>query len=202
MDTTKDRAFSEMLQAARARLSGRAAEDISAATGIRFDAGNAAFLLSSLGQDIRISYPEYTISPELSPWQQLTVLHYMDMADGAALSSRLIPFGDLTHGMVRGGGFDRQSERTISQRLANQPPGRLRAACRDLGAVFVDSNADFCAVFPFLPRYPLTLKIWFADEDIPGAGRLFLDGSADHYLSVEDAVTVGSLVLERVLARL
>ena len=198
----KNRAFSEMLKVAKQRLSGRSAEEIAANTKIEFDMEKSEFLLSSLGQNIRISYPEYDITPELNEWHHLTILHYLDMADGTEISSRLIPFGELSHGLVRGGGFDRQSERTISQTLANQSPNHLQKACEKLGAKIISSNADLCAVFPFLPLYPVTLKVWFADEDIAGTGRMFLDGSADHYLSVEDAVTVGSLILERLSALL
>mgnify|MGYP005796112937 FL=1 len=46
--------------------------------------------------------------------------------------------------------------------------------------------------------YPVTLKIWFADEEFAASGRMFLDGSAEHFLSVEDAVTVGDLILEEI----
>ena len=57
--------------------------------------------------------------------------------------------------------------------------------------------AERCAVFPVLPRYPVTLKIWFADEEFPASGKLFLQDHADHYLSVEDAVTVGEILLQK-----
>lgn len=196
----KNRAFSEMLKVAKERLFNRAAAEISANTGIGFDAETSEFRLSSLGRDIRIGYPGYAMAPAINEWHQLAILHYLDMADGAALQDRLIPFGELTHGFVRGGGFDRQSERLISQTLANRSPAQLQEACERLGASIRPSNADFCAVFPFLPRYPVTLKLWFADEELPGNGRMFLDGSADHYLSVEDAVTVGTLILEELSA--
>ena len=68
-----------------------------------------------------------------------------------------------------------------------------------MGAKLENSNADLCAVLPFLPQYPVTWKLWLAEEDdeIDGSGRLFLDGSADHYLSIEDAVTVGTIILDR-----
>ena len=59
------------------------------------------------------------------------------------------------------------------------------------------SNELLCAVFPVLPRYPVTLKIWFADEEFPASGKLFLQDHADHYLSVEDAVTVGEILLQK-----
>ena len=73
----------------------------------------------------------------------------------------------------------------------------LRRRCLALGAELLPSNADLCARFPFLPRYPLWLRLWFGDEEFPASGRLFLDESAAHYLTVEDAVTVGGLLLER-----
>ena len=60
-----------------------------------------------------------------------------------------------------------------------------------------DLAAKSGAVFPVLPRYPVTLKIWFADEEFPASGKLFLQDHADHYLSVEDAVTVGEILLQK-----
>lgn len=65
------------------------------------------------------------------------------------------------------------------------------------GAVFRDSNADLCAVFPFLPRYPVIVKMWFADEEFPASGKMLVSGGADHYLTIEDAVTVGEVMFRR-----
>lgn len=77
------------------------------------------------------------------------------------------------------------------------PPEELHRRLLALGAALEPSNADLCARIPFLPRYPLWLRIWFADEEFPASGRMFLDESAAHYLTVEDAVVVGELILER-----
>lgn len=72
----------------------------------------------------------------------------------------------------------------------------LQEVCKELGAEFIESNADLCAVFSYLPLYPVTLKIWFADDEFPATGRLFLDKNADCHLTVEDAVTVGEVILK------
>ena len=53
--------------------------------------------------------------------------------------------------------------------------------------------------FPFLPNFPVTLKVWFADEEFDASARMLLDASADHYLTIEDAVTVGEILLEKLL---
>ena len=73
----------------------------------------------------------------------------------------------------------------------------LEARCIAMGGVLTETNADFSVVFPFLPNYPITLKIWFADDEFGASGRMLADKSADHYLTIEDAVTVGEVILEQ-----
>ena len=81
--------------------------------------------------------------------------------------------------------------------MQDKDPEKIQKACTSLGAEFIETKADLCAVFPVLPRYPVTLKIWFADEEFPVSGKIFLQDHADHYLSVEDAVTVGEILLQK-----
>lgn len=73
----------------------------------------------------------------------------------------------------------------------------IRQICSALGAEFTDSNADLCAVFSFLPNYPVWLKIWLADEEFEASGKLYVGENADHYLSIEDAVTVGEILMSK-----
>ena len=118
-------------------------------------------------------------------------------ADGAPLTGRTITFSQYKDGLVRGGGLDRNAELIVRRDLGILPPEELERRCRLLGAELLPSNADFCARFDFAPRYPVWLKVWFADEEFPASGRLLLDESAPHYLTIEDAVTVGSLILDQ-----
>ena len=199
---TTNRAFQEMRKPALDRLAGRVPEELSARTGIPFDRQRQVFSLFSLGKDMEIDYCDWNIRPGLDAWHQLLILHYLDMADGTPLSHQLMAFGDLPSGMVRGGGFDRQSEQDLCLRLGHAPQAQVERACRALGGVLTSSNADVCAVFSLFPNYPITLKLWSADEEIPGSGRLFLDRSASHYLTVEDAVTAGSVLMETLVREL
>ena len=186
-------AFEGMMRTAREWLADREPEEIARNADVRFD--GRAFALRSLGEEIRVSWPEYEIEPKLDPWRQMVLLHYLKLADGAPLSERWIAFSELRDGMVRGGDFDRRCEAVIRQHLGGMEPDALRAKCAGLGARFVDSNADLCAEFCYLPRFPMALRIWFADEEFPASGRLLLNASADHYLTIEDAVTAGQLLM-------
>lgn len=195
---SENRAFSEMLKAAKERLVSATCDDILSRTSLEFSPEASEFVLSSLGRTVRVSYPQFDLTPPINEWHHLIILHYLEMADGTPLSADQITFGELKGGLARGGNFDRECERTISQSLGRKPPETVRKACEALGAQIIPSNADLCAVFPFLPMYPVTLKIWFADDELEGTGRMLLNGSADHYLSTEDAVAVGELILSAV----
>lgn len=197
-DTIQDnRAFREMLLPAQERIRHRLPEDMAEKSGAVFHKENSVIVLQSLNQEMQISIPTYTFYPWTEEWHQLVILHYLDMADGMAVSPQLISFGDLKDGLIRGTKFDRDTERELQMFLAEKTPDDIRQICESLGAVFVDSNADLCAVFYFLPHYPVWLKIWFADEEFETSGKFYLSRSANHYLTMEDAVTVGEILLSK-----
>ena len=196
----ENRAFAEMMKAARAWLSGKNPAEIAEKAGIAYNAETMRFSFDSLGEKAAVSYPDYRVEPEMNEWQQLVILHYMRLADGAPLTGRWMTMGEMRDGLIRGGDFDRRCEHMIRSRLSRMPAEELEEKCRSLGGRILDSNADFTVQFDFLPRVPLLLKLWFADEEFPASGKLLLDQSADHYLLIEDAVTVGQLLMENLTA--
>ena len=115
-------------------------------------------------------------------------LHYLSNARGALPDGEWIAMGSLRDGLVRGAKFDREAGARIGALLAaRRTPAearwrRLRVAGRKL---------------PFLPRYPLMLNLWFADDEFDGSARLLVNRGAAPCLSVEDAVTVGEIVIAR-----
>lgn len=186
-----------MLRAAKQRLAGRDPEQIARCAKAEFHNGIFRFL--SLGREVCVSWPELEVAPELPHWQLLTILHYLDLADGVLVTGRMKSFSAYRDGMVRGGGFDRDTEEIIREKLGVMHPKLLEERCLALGAELQPSNADLCACIHFAPNYPVWLKLWFADEEFPASGRVFVDEGAEHYLAIEDAVTVGMLVFEALL---
>ena len=190
----ENRQFELMLEAARSRLLRHVPEEISEKAGVRYE--NGAFWVRTLGRCVEVQWPDGKITPPVSKWHALTLLHYLDLADGTPLSGRTITFSQYKDGLVRGGGLDRNVELIVRRDLGVLPREELARRCETLGAELLPSNADFCARFDFAPRYPVWLKVWFADEEFPASGRLLVDESAPNYLTIEDAVTVGSLILD------
>lgn len=186
----ENRMFDQMRKAAISWLSGRNPLEIAKNANIGYD--NGVFYFESLGKNIKVTYPDYTVTPQLPEWHELIILHYLHLADGTPLSGKTIAFSQYRSGMIRGGDFDRRAEmifRSIDMES-------LEYRCRKMGGKKMPSRADFCAQIPFLPMYPVTVAYWQADEDFSASGRLMPDASAEHYLTIEDAVTVGELILE------
>lgn len=185
-------AYERMMKTAREWLAGRPAEEIAAAGGILFDRDRSVFTLSSLGTDMEIRYPGYTFSPGVEEWHQMSLLHYLNLADGTPPSGEWISMSQMKSGMIRGGGFDRMFETLVRTRLGNMDPRDVAGACVRAGMTLVESNADLCARAEFAPLFPVMMKLWFADpeDDLPGSGRVFVDKTADHFLTIEDTVTL------------
>ena len=192
----KNQMFSQMLAAAHKRLAGRDPAEIAQRTGIEYDINAGLFRLQSLNAELCVSWPELEIAPVLDGWHQLLILHYLDLADSTPVCGREISFAQMRDGMVRGGGFDRRCEDFIGLLMQQIDETQLTARCIALGGVLFDSNSDFACRFPFLPNWPLILKIWFADDEFDASGRIMVDASADHYLTIEDAVTAGEILLK------
>lgn len=192
-----NRAFQQMLLSAKERVCLHLPEEIAEKSGVVFQKDKSCFELQSLNQTIQITFPDCTFQPQVQEWHQLVILHYLDLADGAAVSSEMIPFGALKDGLIRGTRFDRDIENVLQRFLSGKTKEQLCKICRGLGAELTEERADLCAVFPFLPHYPLWLKIWLADEEFDASGKLLVSKSADHYLAIEDAVSVGEILLER-----
>ena len=189
--------FFQMNQAALDRLKDRDPKEIARNAGVCYDEQTQIFHIPTMGMDVTVSYPEYHFTPELPGWHRLVILHYLDLADGFPLTGTEIPFGQMKSGMIRGGGIDQKCEIAI-QNLKNLSGDTLTKICALIGGEPIPSNADGAYRILFLPNFPVTLRIWLPDEEFPASGRLFLDSSADHYLTIEDAVTVAEILLEKI----
>ena len=193
----KNQTFTQMNQVALSWLAGRDPKEIANNAGLQYDANDRIFQFSSMGIDLTVAYPSYEITPAVSEWHRLAILHYLHLADGAPLTGREITFGQMRSGMVRGGGIDRKCEQAI-QSMKDLTEEKLAQICESLGGKRINTNADVAYRIPFLPRFPVTLKFWLPDEEFPASGRLLLDSSADHYFTIEDAVTVAEILIEKI----
>lgn len=193
----ENQTFEQMNTVGLGWLKDRDPVEIARKAGVSYDEKKQVFTFSSMGIPLEMTWPDYTVSPQIGGWHYLLILHYMHIADGTPLTDREMSFSQMNSGMVRGSGIDRKFEQTI-QLMKQLDEHVLDAVCAGMGAEKIRSNADVAYRFPFLPRFPVTLKVWLPDEEFPASGRLLVDESADHYFTIEDAVTLAEILIEKI----
>ncbi|MDU6983962.1 MAG: DUF3786 domain-containing protein [Terrisporobacter othiniensis] len=200
-DKKINRAFNEMYIVAQKRLESRSPIDIAKKAGVVFCEDTSTLKIKSLDKTIELIYPSYEPKEKLEDWYVLILLHYLDIADGTPISSEAVHFGELQDGLIRGVRFDKTVEGELGRFLFNKEPEQVINVCKSLGAEIIESKFDLCAVFYLFPNYLVTLNIWFADEEFEASGKMLVDKSADHYLTMEDSVMVGEFMLRCISER-
>lgn len=195
-----NRQFKLMRSAAIQKLQNTDPKRLSALTGLSWN-GNE-FEAETLGIPIRINWPDCRIVPEVDMWHNLTILQYLANTEGITPTGKFIAMSDFhSGGLARGTSFDRENDRTIS-RIGQHDPQLIRNAASKLGGVELDEKSDLTFLFSFLPKVPIKLNLWLADEDFPASGKVLFDASAEDNLQIEAAGTAAAIclsLLERIL---
>jgi hypothetical protein len=194
----QSRQYREMLNAAKKKLEECLPEEIAEKGNLTYNAYNKAFEFQTFGKTVHVSYPNFEISPSLSMWHCLTILQYMDEADGYPLSGKWIGLSDFKDGgLVRGSSFDKENEQIIRRKIGKLDEETIMKVVKTLGGKKILDKADLSIQFQFMPNFPVKLNLWFEDEEFPASGKVLCDQSAEHYLKIEAAGTVGGLLLQK-----
>ena len=204
-----DRQFENMRIVARERLLRHTPQEVSRKAGVRYEDG--MYLVDTLGKTVSVRLPDCTVLPQLSNWHTLTLLHYLDLADGAPPSGCMISFSQYKDGLVRGGGLDRNAELIVRRDLGVLPPEELARRCLSMGAELLPSNnATDEAVLVFIAppsleelRSRLTGRGTESEEEVEkrlgcAAAELAYRDKYD-YIIVNDDVEKAAMKMEAIL---
>ncbi len=196
----QNRQLDLMLASIIERLQQRDPADLAEKAGAEYDPQQQLITFESLGSKIIIQVPSYKIEQQLEMWHHLTLLQYLETADGTPLDSdgRLISLADMSGGLARGFGFNKDIEKMFAQWFGNVTPEQFAAACRSLGGTVIPGKGDVSAVLWYAPRFPVTVNYWCADEEFSASGKTLLNPQAEHYLTIEAAGGACSTVVQAV----
>lgn len=186
-EETQSRQMQLMLEPARERLKQYTIEELCAKGKLEYDAEKEEFLVQSMGQTIHVHYPDFVIRENLEMWHHLTILQYMDTADGSALSGKPIGLTDMRGGLSRGRGFDKDISLMFERHFQDITPEQFREACIGLGGEIQKAKADVSAVIWYAPMFPITVNFWEGDDEFPPSGKTLVDEAGEHYLTIEAA---------------
>ena len=194
----QDRAYNEMMIPVRKRLSDADIFRLASNAGGCVSGTGDQILLETFGRQVAVHVPDGEITPALESWHALVLLHYILNADAVPPTGRWRSFEDMKDGLIRGTKFSGSSARWFERFLKGRQLGQVEAACLALGGERARGRGDINVRIPFFPHFPVLVSLWEADEDFDAAGKILLDGNADHYLTIEDAVTAGEIIQKRI----
>lgn len=191
--------FQAMLEPAIQRLKKYTVEELCQKAHISFDEESQEFVLKSLNEEIRIEYPSFHIKNELEMWHHLTILQYMDTADGIDLSEEWISLTQMRGGVSRGMGYEKEISEIFKKKFSTCSIDDFKKACEKLGGTIIKSKADSSAIISYLPMFPVCIHFWEADDEFPASGKVLIDGHAEHYLTLEAAGVACETVLQEMV---
>lgn len=191
----QNRQMQLMLEPARERLKKYTIEELCAKGKLDYDTETEEFLVQTMGRIVHVHYPDYVIRENLDMWHHLTILQYMDTADGRALSGKTIGLTDMRGGLSRGRGFDKDISVMFERYFQDITPEQFRDACIRLGGEIQKAKADVSAVIWYAPMFPVTVNFWEGDDEFPPSGKTLVDEEAEHYLTIEAAGGACSAVI-------
>lgn len=170
---------------------------MAAKSGTVYEPGESLFSVPSFGQELSVTYPGGRVTFSGSglfptfPWC-LCVINYLARSDGTALSHRPVSYRELKDGSIYYQAFRREAINLLARWVGGKSPDLLARAAEELGGE-VTGGADFALTIPVLPRFPMTIKLWFPDEELEGSANILFDSTANHYLHTEDIAVIGEL---------
>lgn len=192
----ENRAFQCMKRDAIQMLEGKNPEEIAKNAGVVYSNTEKLFLIESLGKMYTLSYPDYNCREDIFTWHYLVMLHCLNLADGTPVSGELLTLGQMPGGLVRGTKFDQTMTSALEDFVKKHSEEEISQFFEKLGAEILEGKADLSVRLWYLPKVPLTVNIWFPDEEFPPSAKLLVDKSIEHYLTIEDAVTMGECILQ------
>ena len=164
--------------------------------------GKETAIIKYLGIPYTIIFPEMevvSIEDRKSTPQRdrLLIIHYFLIADGSPLTGKSITYKELPGGTTY---FPTFHKRTIEPLLNNfgTEPHKLLAAAKSLGGIKANYGNVAVSINAF-SHIPLTLVLWFGDDEFPAAGSILFDSSIDKYLAAEDIIVLCEIITWRLV---
>lgn len=119
-------------------------------------------------------------------WSKIIIYDYIRRKGNKSLTGNWVTLGYFPNTASHVKAFQRSAEEKVAT-IFNKNMKGLKARCKEFGGVedMGKMKADYICRFDLLPRIPLYLCFWEADEEFSASCKLFLDTSAEVYIDIE-----------------
>ena len=183
------------------RLQAESPESVARRAAVAYDAAGRAYLVPLCGQVLRVLPAAKRVEGADGPCgcePTLACVQYLLTAQdappaGEMVNPRAIPSGDF---------FFRGPHDLPTGRLVKAFGERVEAFCK--AAEKIGGRAaragDAAYEFAALPRVPVTIVLWRADEEFPARAQILLDRAADRQLPLDALWVLSNVLIKRLIA--
>ncbi len=177
-------------------------EEVTARTGVLFDGGRSAFVLTVLGYSLIAAWPEFSLTPEdpacpaalYTAGAQILMIRYLLEGRYERPSGRFIAYREMPWGAV----YDRNFQGRCIKRLAFGFGSRLDAfakAAEQLGGLPVKLG-DVAYDLPFFGHIVIRIALWAGDDEFPPNSQILFSDNIIPAFSTEDAAVIGDVFID------
>ena len=178
-------------------------DDVNARTGATFDRLSGLYSFKSFGKDFSLSPKDkkiFSVAPEsdillqkLGFFFNFSVICSFYSAKDVSLTGKLISPVNMKSGQLFFRGSHVLPLDKVSERYGNDREGFLRKG-QVLGGEGLEYGDASVKLFP-LPRVPVVLILWLADEEFPSRADILFDSSAEIQLPIDVVWSIAMLSL-------
>ncbi|MBI5846936.1 MAG: DUF3786 domain-containing protein [Nitrospirae bacterium] len=119
-------------------------------------------------------------------WTKIIVYDYLRRQGRKPLAGEWISLGNFPHTASHVKAFQANAERNVIETFKNDLDG-LKQRCLEIGGTEIGSSikADYTVCFDLLPRVPLYLSFWQADEEFDPDCKIQFDSAAEDHIDIE-----------------
>ncbi|MEW5723584.1 MAG: DUF3786 domain-containing protein [Thermodesulfobacteriota bacterium] len=131
---------------------------------------------------------------------RICLAYYILHGGSGDLTGDWVAYRDFKDGAFFHAAFSRIVENKIAQGFAHRASELAEAAARLKGeSLSAGLGGDVCLRFPLLPKVPLALVFYEADEDFPASARVLYDASAPRFLDLECLAVLGLILADQLV---
>ncbi|MFO8089278.1 MAG: DUF3786 domain-containing protein [Desulfatiglandaceae bacterium] len=137
---------------------------------------------------------------ELTPQEQVLILHYLAGAHGNALTGKWISYQEIPDGRFYMDAFIRRAKNPLVGTFGSRPELLRDLAVSAYGASPFD-HGDVSVVFDAFPYVPVVFILWEGDDEFPPDGNILFDESVAQVLSAEDTAWLAGMAVYPLIGR-
>ncbi|MDA3935407.1 MAG: DUF3786 domain-containing protein [Actinomycetota bacterium] len=192
----------DALRAAREMAADLDPSTAAARIGADWDEHAKRLTLPFLGSTASITYPDFEVAvsdrPAPSHIAALLVYH-MAMSDGSLPIDSWMSFADLPNASFYVTAFRGYASRRIARHYSSKAES-LDRAVQHLGGEAIEGLGDRAWIIHALPRVPIALLWWGADDEFEARAELLWDKTAANHLTTDGCAVLGSWLTSLLVA--